>query len=72
MTQHSEHEHGEHEHSKQEHGEDEHGNEPIEELAEEASQSSDPSKLRSVLRRSISLNVAPSGVLYPTMPGTVS
>lgn len=44
----------------------------LEELAEEASQSSDPSKLRSVLRRSISLNVAPSGVLYPTMPGTVS
>ena len=35
----------------------------LEELAEEASQSRDPSKLRSVLRRSISLNVAPSGVL---------
>ncbi|GJE90321.1 hypothetical protein PsYK624_064510 [Phanerochaete sordida] len=32
----------------------------LEELAEEASQSRDPSKLRSVLRRSISLNVAPS------------
>lgn len=34
----------------------------LEELAEEASQSRDPSKLRSVLRRSISLNIAPSGV----------
>lgn len=35
----------------------------LEELAEEASASKDPSRLRSVLRRSISLNVAPSGVL---------
>lgn len=33
----------------------------LEELAEEASQSDDPSKLRSVLRRSLSFNVAPSG-----------
>lgn len=33
----------------------------LEELAEEASQSDDPSKLRSVLRRSLSLNIAPSG-----------
>lgn len=41
----------------------------LEELAEEASQSSDPSKLRSVLRRSISLNVAPSGGLYLHTPG---
>ncbi|TFK51888.1 hypothetical protein OE88DRAFT_1712355 [Heliocybe sulcata] len=32
----------------------------LEELAEEASQSDDPSKLRSVLRRSLSLNIAPS------------
>lgn len=37
----------------------------LEELAEEASQSSDPSRLRSVLRRSISMNVAPSGVSRP-------
>lgn len=36
----------------------------LEELAEEASQSRDPSKLRSVLRRSMSLNVAPSGMSY--------
>ena len=35
----------------------------LEELAEEASQSDDPTKLRSVLRRSLSLNVAPSGIL---------
>ncbi|EJU03490.1 hypothetical protein DACRYDRAFT_99140 [Dacryopinax primogenitus] len=32
----------------------------LEELAEEASKSDDPSKLRSVLRRSLSLNVAPA------------
>ncbi|KAG8907333.1 hypothetical protein FRB99_004580 [Tulasnella sp. 403] len=32
----------------------------LEELAEEAAKSDDPSKLRSVLRRSLSLNVAPS------------
>ncbi|TBU30545.1 hypothetical protein BD311DRAFT_658768 [Dichomitus squalens] len=32
----------------------------LEELAEEASQSDDPTKLRSVLRRSLSLNIAPS------------
>ncbi|KAI0642373.1 hypothetical protein C8Q79DRAFT_1003247 [Trametes meyenii] len=32
----------------------------LEELAEEASSSDDPSKLRSVLRRSLSLNIAPS------------
>ena len=34
----------------------------LDELAEEASQSDDPSKLRSVLRRSLSLNMSPSGV----------
>ena len=33
----------------------------LEELAEEASKSDDPSKLRSVLRRSLSMNIAPSG-----------
>lgn len=33
----------------------------LDELAEEASQSDDPSKLRSILRRSLSLNVSPSG-----------
>ncbi len=32
----------------------------LEELAEEASESDDPSKLRSVLRRSLSLNVSPT------------
>ncbi|KAI0793806.1 hypothetical protein C8Q74DRAFT_533076 [Fomes fomentarius] len=32
----------------------------LEELAEEASKSDDPSKLRSVLRRSLSMNIAPS------------
>lgn len=37
----------------------------LEELAEEASQSRDPSKLRSVLRRSLSMNVSPSGVSLP-------
>lgn len=35
--------------------------EKLDELAEEATQSSDPSKLRSVLRRSLSMNMAPSG-----------
>jgi len=35
--------------------------EKLDELAEEASQSRDPSKLRSVLRRSLSMNMAPSG-----------
>ena len=33
----------------------------LDELAEEASQSDDPSKLRSVLRRSLSFNMSPSG-----------
>ncbi|KAI0083841.1 hypothetical protein BDY19DRAFT_998235 [Irpex rosettiformis] len=32
----------------------------LEQLAEEASESSDPSKLRSILRRSMSLNISPS------------
>jgi hypothetical protein len=36
----------------------------LEELAEEASTSDDPSKLRSVLRRSLSLNLSPSGVYH--------
>ena len=36
----------------------------LEELAEEASKSDDPSKLRSVLRRSLSLNIAPSGMSF--------
>lgn len=35
----------------------------LEELAEEASQSDDPSKLRSVLRRSLSMNMSPTGLL---------
>lgn len=34
----------------------------LEELAEEASQSDDPSKLRNILRRSLSLNVTPTGL----------
>jgi hypothetical protein len=34
----------------------------LEELAEEASASDDPSKLRTILRRSLSLNVSPLGV----------
>lgn len=34
----------------------------LEELAEEASESDDPSKLRSVLRRSLSLNVSPTSI----------
>jgi hypothetical protein len=33
----------------------------LDQLAEEASESDDPTKLRSILRRSLSLNVAPSG-----------
>ncbi|KAI0032293.1 hypothetical protein K488DRAFT_78544 [Vararia minispora EC-137] len=36
--------------------------EKLDELAEEASQSSDPSRLRSVLRRSLSMNVSPSAI----------
>ena len=36
----------------------------LEELAEEASKSDDPTKLRNVLRRSLSLNVSPSGESY--------
>jgi hypothetical protein len=36
----------------------------LDELAEEASQSDDPSKLRSLLRRSLSLNVSPSGTSH--------
>ena len=35
--------------------------EKLEQLAEEASKSDDPTKLRSVLRRSLSMNVSPSG-----------
>ncbi|KAL0953676.1 hypothetical protein HGRIS_004874 [Hohenbuehelia grisea] len=34
----------------------------LEELAEEASQSDDPSKLRHILRRSLSLNISPSAI----------
>jgi len=45
----------------------------LDELAEEASQSDDPSKLRSVLRRSLSLNMSPSGACYsPLSPATLS
>jgi len=40
--------------------------EKLDELAEEASKSSDPSKLRNVLRRSLSMNVAPSGMSSAT------
>ena len=40
----------------------------LDELAEEASQSDDPSKLRSVLRRSLSLNMSPSGASFSTLP----
>lgn len=40
----------------------------LEELAEEATDSDDPSKLRSVLRRSLSLNLSPSG-MYLCPPG---
>jgi hypothetical protein len=43
--------------------------EKLDELAEEASQSSDPTKLRSVLRRSLSMNMSPSGAwLIPAVP----
>ena len=38
--------------------------EKLDELVEEASQSRDPSKLRSVLRRSLSMNVSPSGACH--------
>lgn len=34
----------------------------LEKLAEEAADSDDPSQLRSVLRRSLSLNISPTGV----------
>jgi len=46
----------------------------LDELAEEASQSDDPSKLRSVLRRSLSLNMSPSGASSPPplSPATLS
>lgn len=37
----------------------------LDELAEEASRSDDPTRLRSILRRSLSLNVAPSGMSIP-------
>ena len=40
--------------------------EKLDELVEEASQSRDPSKLRSVLRRSLSMNVSPSGASHST------
>lgn len=39
----------------------------LDQLAEEASESDDPTKLRSILRRSLSLNVAPSGKSYYTV-----
>jgi hypothetical protein len=43
--------------------------EKLDELAEEASQSSDPTKLRRVLRRSLSMNMSPSGAwLIPAVP----
>jgi hypothetical protein len=38
--------------------------EKLDELVEEASHSRDPSKLRSVLRRSLSMNVSPSGAWW--------
>ena len=45
----------------------------LDELAEEASQSDDPSKLRSVLRRSLSLNMSPSGASFSSLlPPTLS
>lgn len=44
----------------------------LDELAEEASQSDDPSKLRSVLRRSLSFNMSPSGTSSPLLPATLS
>jgi hypothetical protein len=37
----------------------------LEELAEEASESDDPSRLRNMLRRSLSLNISPSGMYLP-------
>ena len=40
----------------------------LDELAEEASQSDDPSKLRSVLRRSLSFNMSPSGASLSFLP----
>lgn len=40
----------------------------LDELAEEASQSDDPSKLRSVLRRSLSFNMSPSGASQSSFP----
>jgi len=36
----------------------------LEELAEEASESDDPSRLRNVLRRSLSMNISPSGSCF--------
>lgn len=36
----------------------------LEELAEEASESDDPSRLRTVLRRSLSLNLSPTGMSF--------
>ena len=36
----------------------------LDQLAEEASSNDDPTKLRSILRRSLSLNVSPSGGIY--------
>ena len=45
----------------------------LDELAEEASQSDDPSKLRSVLRRSLSFNMSPSGAFLNLFsPATLS
>jgi len=44
----------------------------LDELAEEASQSDDPSKLRSVLRRSLSFNMSPSGASSSTSTTTLS
>ena len=45
----------------------------LDELAEEASQSDDPSKLRSVLRRTLSLNMSPSGAYFsPLLLATLS
>ena len=40
----------------------------LDELAEEASQSDDPTKLRSVLRRSLSFNMSPSGASLSSLP----
>ncbi|KAF7969292.1 hypothetical protein HWV62_27765 [Athelia sp. TMB] len=43
----------------------------LDELAEEASQSDDPTRLRSILRRSLSMNVAPSAIdTMDNMPDT--